>query len=127
MNRSLHKKLNQTGQVLQRLGNFKALMDCMIVQNLVSVTHSELMLYLNTFLKVKLCSAHKCYTHTLHISWKYMTVMSYALVNDNGIQERQWNRSHVTQDYFLYVLFLICLFCSKPKSCSPVSFYTVHC
>ncbi|XP_053095490.1 dynein heavy chain domain-containing protein 1 isoform X3 [Pangasianodon hypophthalmus] len=49
--RSLQKKLNQTGQVLQRLGNFTALMDCMIVQNLVSVTHRELMIYFNKVLK----------------------------------------------------------------------------
>ncbi|KAK2831187.1 hypothetical protein Q7C36_016273 [Tachysurus vachellii] len=51
LNRSLHKKLNQTGQVLHRLGNFKALMNCMIVQNLVSVIHSGLMIYLNKILK----------------------------------------------------------------------------
>ncbi|MCJ8739879.1 hypothetical protein PDJAM_G00052410 [Pangasius djambal] len=49
--RSLHKKMNQTGQVLQRLGNFTALMDRMIVQNLVSVTHRELMIYFNKVLK----------------------------------------------------------------------------
>ncbi|XP_046718989.1 dynein heavy chain domain-containing protein 1 isoform X3 [Silurus meridionalis] len=53
LNRNLHIKLNQIVKVLQKLGRFSALMDCMIVQNLVSITHSKLMSFHNKILKRK--------------------------------------------------------------------------
>lgn len=49
---ALNKELNQAEQVLQRLGNFAALMDCMIVQNFVTISHSEIMTFHNKILKV---------------------------------------------------------------------------
>ncbi|KAI4890234.1 hypothetical protein NFI96_014008 [Prochilodus magdalenae] len=48
---SLSKKLHHTEQALQRLGNVAALIDCMIVQSLVTISNHETMDFLNKVLK----------------------------------------------------------------------------
>ncbi|XP_036412646.1 dynein heavy chain domain-containing protein 1 [Colossoma macropomum] len=48
---SLSKELDQTEQVLQRLGNIAGLMDCMIVQSLVTISNHEITAFLINVLK----------------------------------------------------------------------------
>ncbi|KAA0707856.1 Zinc finger CCCH-type with G patch domain-containing protein [Triplophysa tibetana] len=49
--RNLQKELSQAEQALQRLGNLSALADCMIVQNLVTISKQEVNSFLNNVLK----------------------------------------------------------------------------
>ncbi|KAI7795482.1 putative dynein heavy chain domain-containing protein 1, partial [Triplophysa rosa] len=49
--RNLQKELSQAEQALQRLGNLYALADCMIVQNLVTISKQEINSFLNNVLK----------------------------------------------------------------------------
>lgn len=51
--RNLQKELSQAEQALQRLGNLSALADCMIVQNLVTISKQEVNSFLNNVLKVR--------------------------------------------------------------------------
>ncbi|KAL6470881.1 hypothetical protein MHYP_G00195310 [Metynnis hypsauchen] len=48
---SLRKELDQTEQALQRLGNTAALMDCMIIQSLVTISNQEITAFLDKVLK----------------------------------------------------------------------------